>query len=79
MHVNVDQPGKNRFAFSLDDFGSHRLGIGPGARIDFGNLPAAHEDSPALNDLAVADEDARSANQKSFAAGQSAGSEPWSS
>ena len=70
MNVNVNQPGKDRLADSFDHFCSYRLGIRSSSVIHFGNFSVSDQHGSIFNDLAVADEDARSSNQISVAAGK---------
>src|SRR5450755_5136446 len=70
MNMNVNQAGKNRFAFGLDHFRVHRLRVGPGSFIDLSDLAGTNQDGSGFNNLAVSDEDARAANQIRVAASQ---------
>src|SRR5580658_933303 len=68
MHMHVDKSGKDRLSGSLDNFRLYRFRIRPRSLVYFGNLSPANQHAPALNHLAVPDEDSRASNQIGIAA-----------
>ena len=68
MHVHVDQAGQQRLASGLDRVGAQRLGVGRGTREDFGNLAVLDQHGALIDYGAIAQEQARIADQSGAAA-----------